>query len=43
MTYDEYQAIEDDIIGAFKSGEITEWQLEREMEMLQNQWNESQE
>lgn len=40
MTYDEYIAIQEDIVEAYESGDITEAQLEDEMEALQNQWEE---
>ena len=40
MTYDDYEAIMDDILYAFKSGNLTESQLEDEMEILQEQWEE---
>lgn len=41
MTYDEYQAIESDLLEAYRVGDIlTEEELEDEMEALQNQWEE---
>lgn len=40
MTYDEYIATQEDIVSAFEAGEITDAQLEDEMEALQNQWEE---
>ena len=38
MTYDQFCATQEDIIEAFKLGELTEAQLEREMEKLEEEW-----
>jgi cell fate (sporulation/competence/biofilm development) regulator YlbF (YheA/YmcA/DUF963 family) len=40
MTYDEFIATQEDILEAFRFGEITEEDVEYEMEALQNQWEE---
>lgn len=40
MTYSEYCATQEDILDAFRTGELTQAQLEREMEMLQEQYEE---
>lgn len=38
MTYDEFCAIHEDIIESYRVGELTEAQVENEMEALQEQW-----
>ena len=40
MTYSEYCATQEDIIEAYNCGELTESQLEQEMEQLQSEWEE---
>lgn len=40
MTFDDYQAIEDDILAEYRAGLITEDQFYREMDKLQEAWDE---
>lgn len=40
MTYDQFCATQEDIIEAYNCGELTESQLEQEMEQLQEEWEE---
>lgn len=40
MTYNEYEAISDDLLYALREGELNEEQFENEMEALQGQWEE---
>ena len=40
MTYDDFCNIREDLIEAYNSGELTETQLDTEMEELQEYWEE---
>jgi hypothetical protein len=40
MTYDEFEAISDDLVIAVRDKKITQTQFEDEMEALQEQWEE---
>lgn len=40
MTFDQFCALQEDILQAFADHELTESQLEREMEQLQDEWDE---
>lgn len=40
MTYSDYLATFEDIMESFQAGELTESQLEQEMEQLQEEWEE---
>lgn len=40
MTYDEFLNTQDDIYQAFLAGELSETQLDNEMEALQEEWEE---
>lgn len=40
MTFDQFCATQEDIIEAFQFGLLTEAQLDREMEQLEEQWQE---
>lgn len=40
MTYDEFCALQEEIIEAYEEGYLTKSKLEGEMEALQEQWDE---
>lgn len=41
MTYSEFCATQEDILDSYRAGELTEAQVEREMEQLQEEWEEN--